>query len=476
MDPDQNNNDDFARAPVDAASNRPWWYLLIIETGVLISIPLFIIGGELGKGLAFKDLVASCLLGGAILGVIGLLTARLGAITRCSTALIARSTFGTRGAAIVGFILALGMTGWWAVQTEMFTKAVINLVFRLSGFSLSRELTILVAGAAMITTAALGIKAIGKLAYIAVPLLIAGLTYAMSNLLSAGSGMAPVFSYEPQKAIGFGAAVGTVVGGWIVGASMNADYARFARNSRHAITYALAHYSFNYPLLLIICGIMAIGFNTNDIVSHLVPPQFSWLLLVLMMLATWAANDCNLYSSSLGLTALTGARRSHLAIIAGIVGIMLAEFKLAQNMVSFLVLLGVFIAPIGGVFIAGAARSITVGESVNSLDKPNGEPVRKPSGEPPGKLPRYKWPALFAWILGSVLGLLTTPKEAMGLGLFTITGISTLDAVICAAALMWTFKKLERKLLFDSTSSTISQKSKESKKLAVSCSSGKTDD
>ncbi len=418
-------------------------------------------------------MILSTIFGGAIIGVIGLLTARLGAITRCSTALIARSTFGTRGAAIVGFILALGMTGWWAVQTEMFTRAVIDLVFRLSGFSLSRELTILVAGAAMITTAALGIKAIGKLAYIAVPLLIAGLSYAMSNLFMTGNDIAPVFSYEPQKAIGYGAAVGTVVGGWIVGASMNADYARFARNSKHAITYALAHYSFNYPLLLIICGIMAIGFNTNDIVSHLVPPQFSWLLLVLMMLATLAANDCNLYSLSLGLTALTGARRSHLAIIAGIVGIMLAEFKLAQNMVSFLVHLGVFIAPIGGVFIAGSSGSTTVVEPV-------GKSVGEPFSEPPAKLPRFKWPALLAWILGSVLGLLTTPKEAMGRpGLFTITGISTLDAVVCAAALMWTFKKLQRKLLFDSTSSTISQKSKESKeskKLAVSYSGGKTDD
>ncbi|MBP7860736.1 cytosine permease [bacterium] len=413
------SHDDFARTKVESGSTRPWWYLLIIETGVLISIPLFIIGGELGKGLTFNDLLLSTILGGVILGVIGLLTARLGARTRCTTALIAKSTFGHNGAAIVGFILALGMTGWWAVQTEMFTKAVIDLVFRLSGFTLSREITIAVAGALMITTAALGIKAIGKLAYIAVPLLVLGISYALSTLFST-SDSTQILAYVPNKPIPFGAAVGTVVGGWIVGASMNADYARFARNTKHAIAYALAHYSFNYPLLLIVCGVMAIGFNTNDIVSHLVPPQLSWLLLVLMMLATWAANDCNLYSSSLSLTVLTGASRAKLAILAGIAGILLAEFRLAQNMVSFLVLLGVFIAPIGGVFIVNDSNMESEVDETTA----------------------FKWVPISAWLTGAFIGVLTTPKEALGLGLFKITGISTLDAVLVAAALMLLFQKI----------------------------------
>jgi len=271
----------------------------------------------------------------------------------------------------------------------------------------------------MITTAALGIKAIGKLAYIAVPLLVLGISYALSTLFST-SDSTQILAYIPNKPIPFGAAVGTVVGGWIVGASMNADYARFARNTKHAIAYALAHYSFNYPLLLIVCGVMAIGFNTNDIVSHLVPPQLSWLLLVLMMLATWAANDCNLYSSSLSLTVLTGASRAKLAILAGIAGILLAEFRLAQNMVSFLVLLGVFIAPIGGVFIVNDSNMESEADETTA----------------------FKWVPISAWLTGAFIGVLTTPKEALGLGLFKITGISTLDAVLVAAALMLLFQKI----------------------------------
>ena len=76
--------------------------------------------------------------GAAILGVIGALTARLGAVLRCTTALIARITFGSKGASCIAFVLTMGMTGWWGVQTEMFANAVLHLaqqVFHVSPVS-----------------------------------------------------------------------------------------------------------------------------------------------------------------------------------------------------------------------------------------------------------------------------------------------------------------------------------------------------
>ena len=117
-------HDDFSRTPVSGRNLRPWWYLLVIEMGVMISIPTFVFGGQLGLGMSVKDLVLAAFCGAAILGVIGSLTARLGAVLKCSTALIARLTFGVKGASCIALLLALGMTGWWGVQTEMFANAV----------------------------------------------------------------------------------------------------------------------------------------------------------------------------------------------------------------------------------------------------------------------------------------------------------------------------------------------------------------
>jgi len=432
-------HDDFSRTPVTNFNLRPWWYLLIIEMGVMISIPLFVIGGQLGLGLSLQDLILSTFCGAIILGIIGALTARLGALTRCSTALIARTTFGRKGAVCIALLLAMGMTGWWGVQTELFADAVVKLANKLFQVSLPQELMIILGGGAMITTAALGIRAIGRLSYLAVPLLSAGLVYALNILFKANIVSTLAHHHPSATSLNFGTAAAIVTSGFIVGASMNPDYSRFAINKKHAFGYAFTDYACIYPLLLIASGIIAIGFHSNEIMIHLVPPGYSWLVFVMMMFATWAANDCNLYSSSLGLaTIFSKWHRAKLAIFAGIVGIILAEFKVAEHMVSFLTLLGILIAPISGVFIVHAIgrKQPIVSEELDNI-------------------PNWHVGQLVAWFSGALIGYLTTPKNALGLGLFQLTTIPTLDAVLAAGIVMLCIRFLQNSIFSTSIPDTL---------------------
>jgi len=174
----------------------------------------------------------------------------------------------------------------------------------------------------------------------------------------------------------------------------------------------------------VICGIMAIGFRSTDLMSHLVPANLTWLLLILIMLATWAANDCNLYSSSLGLTAvLPRLKRSHLAIFGGIIGIMMAEFHIAEHVISLLVLLGVFIAPISGVIITAG---------IDPRDSALPEKLRD--------VPKLRFAPFMAWMIGAGVGLLATPKEALGLGLIKLSTIPTVDAILVSMLVMTVLK------------------------------------
>jgi len=409
---------------VSSGNLRPWWYLLVIEIGVMISIPIFVFGGQLGLGLSFQDLVLSTFSGAAILGVIGALTARLGAVLRCTTALIARITFGSKGASCIAFVLTMGMTGWWGVQTEMFANAVLHLAQQVFHVSLNREVLIAVGGVAMITTAALGIRAIGRLSYLAVPLLTGGLVYALSSLAEPGQ-LADLLQYRPlpNATLGFGAAAAMVTGGFVVGASMNPDYSRFARTTKHALAYSIIDYALVYPALLVACGSIAIHFRSNDIMIHLVPAGLTWLIFVMMMFATWAANDCNLYSSSLSLAAILPKwQRSHLAIAAGIVGIVLAELHVVDHMVSFLTLLGILIAPISGIFVINACC--------------RKEPVQEAELE---QVSNWRMAPLLAWLCGAAVGFIATPREALGLGLVQLTTVPTLDSIIAASIVMVMF-------------------------------------
>jgi cytosine permease len=417
-------HDDFSRTPVSSANLRPWWYLLVIEIGVMISIPIFVFGGQLGLGLSFQDLVLSTFAGAAILGVIGALTARLGAVLRCTTALIARITFGSKGASCIAFVLTMGMTGWWGVQTEMFANAVLHLAQQVFQVSLNREVLIAIGGVAMITTAALGIRAIGRLSYLAVPLLTGGLVYALSSLAEPGQ-LADLLQYRPTPttSLSFGAAAAMVTGGFVVGASMNPDYSRFARTTKHALAYSIIDYALVYPALLVACGAIAIHFRSNDIMIHLVPAGLTWLIFVMMMFATWAANDCNLYSSSLSLAAILPRwHRSHLAIAAGIIGIVLAELHVVDHMVSFLTLLGILIAPISGIFVINACC--------------RKEPVQEAELE---QVPNWRLAPLLAWLCGAAVGFIATPREQLGLGLVQLTTVPTLDSIIAASIVMVLF-------------------------------------
>jgi cytosine permease len=414
------NKDDYSRTPV-SSNFRPWWYFLTIELGALISVPVFFIGGKLGLALTLPNLVAATFIGGLILSVIGSLTGRLGTTTRCSTALIARSTFGSYGAAFISLFLALGMTGWWAVQTEMFSEAAIKLIQTLFNISIAREFMIAIGGCAMITTAALGIRVIGRLAYITAPLLFAGLLYALySFLINNGWQKAIVYQPDLHNAIGLGSAIAIVISVCIAGSAVNPDFTRFAIDTRHAIGYIISILLISYPLVLIFCGILAIGFGSQDLFIHLAPTNCRWLILLLMIFATWAVNDCNLYSSSLGLTAVIPTlKRSILAIAAGSFGIFLAEFRLAEHMMSFLTLIGILIAPISGVFIAGAV------EPRNILDQTKIASV-----------PYWRIGPLIAWLAGAVIGFFTTPKQDLGLGLFSLTTIPALDSLLAATIFM----------------------------------------
>jgi cytosine permease len=313
------------------------------------------------------------------------------------------------------------MTGWWGVNTELFANAVADLAKEVFHCQLSREFTILVGGCAMITTAALGIRAIGRLSYLAVPLLLAGLAHALVNF-SGAKHISAVLAHTPDGgcALTFGGAAATVASGFIVGASMNPDFSRFAKTRKHAVAYALSDYSFVYPMLLTVCGILAIAAGKSNVMLYLVPPGFTWLLFVMMMFATWAANDCNLYSTSLSLAAvLPKWSRSHLAIAAGIHGIILAELHVTAHMVSFLCLLGILIAPISGVFV------------INSLSRKTAV-----TQEELDMVPDWQVAPLIAWACGTAIGFLATPKASLGLGLIQLSTMPTLDAIIAAGSVM----------------------------------------
>jgi cytosine permease len=417
------SHDDFCRTPVANFKLRPWWYLLMIEMAGVGSLPVLTIGASLGLRQSFSNLVFSTFAGATIVVLLCGVSAYIGTTTRCTAALLSRITFGRSGAVAVALLIATCLAGWWGLQLEYFVNAAVKLAKSTFGLHLLPELLIPLVGCAMITPAALGIRAIGRLSYFAVPMAMGGIFYAFINVVCTG-GFEKWCQYvpPPSSALSISSAITIVSGIVMVCALITPDLSRFAKTKGHAVGYIFSLHALAYPTTLVCAGLIAVAHGSSNILTFLVPPGYTWLIFIIMMSATWAINDCNLYSSSLSLAALLQKfRRSHLAIAAGVTGMILSELHISEHIVPFLTMLGYIVAPAAGVFI------------FHTITRTNPVTIEELQ-----QVPKWRIAQIFAWLSGSLVGYLASPSTAFGLGIIKLTSIPALDGALTSVVVIST--------------------------------------
>jgi cytosine permease len=413
-----------AQQRVGGADLRSWTFYAAIQVGTTISVPLFVLGGELGRHQRFMVLVPTVALGAAIVVLLGWLTGYVGLRARLPTAILVRQTFGEAGARIVAAILIFSLFGWFGVQTEMLARSVNALLFSHFAVTIPPLPLTVGAGALMCTTAAIGFRALGKIAYVAVPLLLAVISVPLWIGLST-RGAAPLFGpalsdeiYPP------GMVVSIVSGAYMTGVAIAPDITRFLRRPRDNILGVFLGLGVAYPVLLLLSASLAVLFGSGDLIEILNRAGVGLPALAVVVLATWTSNDKNLYEAALSLSALfPGVQRWRLAAAAGAIGTGLAAFGIFDYFITYLMILGIAISPAAGVYCVDYAT----------------HPARYRDNAPaPGFRPR----AFAAWLTGSGVGIMTSPAGGLGLGLFTVTTIPTLDALLAAGIAHFLIQKL----------------------------------
>lgn len=75
--------------------------------------------------------------------------------------------------------------------------------------------------------------------------------------------------------------------------------------------------------------------------------------IIVLSLTQWVTNTSNLYSASLGFNVIfTKVKFRTLVLILGTIGTLLGVFGIYNQFVPFLNILGIFIAPVPGIYIA----------------------------------------------------------------------------------------------------------------------------
>lgn len=391
----------------------------IVWIGIGMCLAALMLGGVVGNGLNLKLAAGAILLGTIVLTVVSALCSVVGADTRLSTAMIGRFAFGDIGVYVAAFILSLGCYGWFAVQLGLFGETAVAGINMITGIKVNPKFFILIGGILMLMTAIYGYRGIAILSKIAVPALTIILLVSLIRILGDHPWSKLVTEPPPGDPMPFGVAASIIAGSFMVGAIIGPDITRYAINRNHAIGSSILGFLIGFTLMVYLGSILAHAVGEWDAVKIMIDLGWGLIAILVLILAQWTSNDNNLYSAALNFSVMFRTwPKWKLTLIAGILGIIICLSGIYGRFMGWLMILSATIPPIGGVYIADYFLFHKNMYRFENL----------------GKVPKWR-PLMFAAWAGGVLAAFCTTPPPNGFGLFTLTTVSALDAIIVAVVL-----------------------------------------
>ncbi len=290
---------------------------------------------------------------------VGLLSHRAGSTGR-SFALQATQTFGRLGYVVASGFLATIVVGWFAFNTGA-TGATIN-----ASFGWNKTLVILGAGALFIAITFVGIRALSVLGAIAAPLFIVVAIIALA-IVAQDHNLGSIFSYHgvggaAAGSLSFGAAVSLIMATFADSGTMTADFTRWSRNGREAVLAAFTAFPVASMVAQLTGGVVVAagaiaapatdGGNFLPLIADGAGPLLSALAIVFVFVNLGSVCSHCLYNGAVSWSHIVGGRMRVLTLLLGIAGVGIALAGVWSHFLSWLVILSVFVPPIGAVLIA----------------------------------------------------------------------------------------------------------------------------
>lgn len=341
---------------VPESEKKSWYSIAFIWAGNVICVPALMIGGSVSAGLDFKHAVISMFIGfGIVCCYMVLLGAQSAQLGVPSTVAMSQA-FGDRGAGIaISTIIAVGMTGWFAMQTGVCASSFCMIMNKFMGIRFPLWLATILWGSVMLITAVVGIRFIDILNKISVPTLLVFLVYGVWTILSGKGAVVKLLSYQPETPSPMLVGITLSVGAMATGAIISGDYTRYCKTGKQA---GIACVTGVIPAGVgaLVCGtLLAICSGSHDITVMFADIGLPIIGLIVLILATWTTNTGNAYSSGIAVVnifKLDDDKRFLATIICGVVGIILSLSGIINLFNAFLTLIGYFVPPVAGATIA----------------------------------------------------------------------------------------------------------------------------
>ncbi|MEV6166077.1 cytosine permease [Streptomyces sp. NPDC052052] len=345
-------SDDYALSRVPRDKRFGFWSMLLQWLAQSGSISQFTLGATIGVGMTFGDAFLAFTLGAVILEVvifaIGLAGMREGLATPMLTRWIG---FGRNGSALVSFVIAVSLVGWFGVQNTIFGNSVSALVGGPSW------MWCILAGIAITVLVIFGFRYMAVFAKIVTPLFFAMVAWSIVSTLKDHSLSDLIHSPAPGQTIPLAVAATAIAGGYMTGAIVSPEMTRYNRKGSHVFLQSASSMILS-EYLVGLTGVLLGHLVKSNEVSHIVLSTSGAFGVIVVLMSTAKINDWNLYGSSLGVVnffqVVFGKRlhRGAVTIVLGIAGTALSAVGIMTHFTEFLSVLGVAIPPIGGIIVA----------------------------------------------------------------------------------------------------------------------------
>lgn len=403
------SSEDYPLSPVPPEARKTIASLAPLLMGFTLYSGTLFAGGLVGPQFQFfPQLIGLIVVGNLILGGYAAGLAYIAAKTGLSTVLMARFSFGNVGSRWVDFVLGFTQIGWYAWGTAL----IADLLNKLAGVPTSWNwLMILFFSYFFCSTAYIGYRAMDWLSRIAVPAMLILMVWSLSIASGQVGGFEGLQAIVPQGEMSVGAALTIIVGTFVSGGTQATNWSRFAKTGKIGAVSSLLAFFFANGFLIFTGAFCALVYSniptvadSSDIVQVMAYQGLLFWGLVLLFLNMWTTQDNTIYAFSVAGAHMFRTNKRTLFVLAGAtIALVLSLSGIYENLVNYLILLGTFIPPIGGVIMAD--YWLYRRGNFPTLEQP---------------LPAFNWAGIIAYVLASAIAYFSSES---GFGIAPINGI-----------------------------------------------------
>lgn len=342
-------------APLSDDQRRNTGPLLTLAFGWGFLVTGLFTGGILGTGQSFwPDIVFATFAGNLANFAIGAVVGYIGYRTACNSGLLYRLVYGRIGAYIPVLIIAILLIGWQGIVVGAFGSAWAGNTDSATFYAVA-----IFAGLLFTVTTYFGVKG---LEYVSIPavtvLVLVGLYAGWLNIDRAGgwaaflelSAATAADSQDPLSPL---RAVNLVIGSWIVGAIVMAEYTRFARRAWVAVAIPFIVLIIAQWFLQIVGALGGVVSGTFDFTAYLRTEGalLMYVGIVGMSLALWTTGDANLYLPVIQTSAVFRRPQRVMTLACGLIGTVVG-LGIYQRFGQWIELLASIVPPLIGPVIA----------------------------------------------------------------------------------------------------------------------------